>query len=113
MAEGILFDNLVGNQEYDWTAAFNNPEFIEYITAPIISGEYIGYEEEIPDREYYNKNKMTKATFPNCYKRIGSHAFDRCLELSSVIFTASLNYGICYELGEEAFINCPSLEYIY
>lgn len=112
MAEGILFDNLVGNQEYDWTAAFNNSEFMDYINNIHYRGEYTGDEYEIPDYFYKNKKYMTKATFPYCYRRIGSHAFDGCLELSLVFFTSPSNYGVCYELGEEAFINCPSLEFV-
>lgn len=117
MAEGILFGTNVYDKSYNWIAAFNDPEFVAYITQ--VSGEYVGYEEEIPDQGYYNNTKMTKATFPSCYKRIGSHAFDNCILMSSIVFSrikfdsTSSGSVIIYDIGEYAFKDCKSLSYVY
>lgn len=113
MAEGILFDNLVGNQEYDWTAAFNNPEFIEYL---LYSSNYIGTEAFIPAYKYKDVKKFISISFPNCNDVIGSHAFENCSNLQYAYFYAQPymeSYStIAKEIDEEAFVGCELLNYV-
>ena len=116
MGDTLFFGvSITDNSDYNWMYAFNNQEFIDNVFPNI--QPYIGYEEEILDYSYYQNKSIGYATFPSCYKRIGSHAFESCKNLTTVnIYSSryeidSNNSVICQELAEAAFMNCKKLSY--
>ena len=58
----------------------------------------------IPDKAFYNCDKLTSITIPDCVNMIGKHAFTDCGSLSSV----NLGNGITV-ISDSAFENCGNL----
>lgn len=115
MGEVILYGSEKADDEkYDWNAAFNNAEFISYITDIPELIDYIGYETYIPDNEYVSRIDFKTATFPNCSGYIGSHAFDSCKNMKFISFLNSYsNPSDIKYIGEHAFNNCKNLSSVY
>lgn len=58
----------------------------------------------IPDNAFYNCDKLTSITIPDCVTMIGNNAFYNCSNLLSV----NLGNGITI-IGDDAFQNCSNL----
>lgn len=116
MGEAILYNrHTMTDIRYDWNAAFNNYDFVQYIInkSPVY---YIGSETFIPDYEYSNETNFIGASFPNVYLDIGSHAFDGCYNMSEIWFdlysyTKSDGQYFMRSIGAYAFKNCSLLEF--
>ena len=120
MSECILYaNNQISPNNYDWDAAFNDQEFIDYIKlGKIVDPYYDDTYDEISSYMYCSNSKFIdivhSATFYACYKNIGSHAFESCHNLKYISFPASTydssDYkSIIYKIDDYAFANCSSL----
>ena len=110
MGDALFFGVSINSDiSYNWNAAFNNDEFLEYLTNNAYPSNYTGYEEEIFNYDYYGITKFVSVLFPNCYKSVGSHAFENCYNLQSALIVSTKYEGYTYEIGDYAFANCSNL----
>ncbi len=114
MAEAILYGtSRTDDEKFLWNAAFNNSEFISYITSIPSLIDYVGNDLYIPNNEYDGRIDFGTASFPSCSGYIGASAFNRCKNMTKVAFTnQNFDPSNMQYIGERAFNNCPKLSQV-